>query len=106
MVIIVTSDLRYFTGTVERYQSWIDGGMFSMLLLLALHAKGLGAVALNWSVTNERDSALHEAMSLPEYERVIMLIGCGYPSPDGLVPVSKRRSPEKITRWGATTPDL
>jgi nitroreductase len=100
MVIIVTSDLRYFTGTAERYQGWIDGGMFSMLLLLALHAKGIGAVSLNWSVANERDIALRAAMSLPEHERVIMLVGCGHPSPDGLVPVSSRRSAGTITRWG------
>jgi nitroreductase len=99
MVIIVTSDLRYFTGTVERYQGWIDGGMFSMLLLLALHAKGLGAVSLNWSVSNERDIALRSAMSIPAYERVIMLIGCGHPASDGLVPVSARRSADQITRW-------
>ena len=98
-VIIVTSDLRYFTGTAERYQGWIDGGMFSMLLLLALHAKGLGAVSLNWSVANERDIALRKAMSLPNYERVIMLIGCGHPVPDGLVPVSSRRLASDVVSW-------
>jgi nitroreductase len=100
MVIIVTSDLRYFTGTAERYQGWIDGGMFSMLLLLALHAQGLGAVSLNWSVNNERDRELRNAVAIPEYERVIMLIGCGFPSPDGLVPVSSRRLATDVASWG------
>jgi nitroreductase len=99
MVIIVTSDLRYFTGTAERYQGWIDGGMFAMLLLLALHAKGLGAVALNWSVLNQRDGELRKAMNLPDHERVIMLVGCGHPSPDALVPVSSRRLATDVASW-------
>jgi nitroreductase len=99
MVLIVTSDLRYFTGTAERYQGWIDGGMFSMLLLLALHAKGLGAVSLNWSVNNDSDLALRKTMALPAYERVIMLIGCGHPVPGGLVPVSARRDAADVVSW-------
>jgi len=99
MVIIVTSDLRYFTGTAERYQGWIDGGMFSMLLLLALHAQGLGAVSLNWSVNNERDRELRNAVAIPEYERVIMLIGCGHPTPEALIPVSARRRADDVVAW-------
>jgi nitroreductase len=98
-VIIVTSDLRYFTGTAERYQGWIDGGMFSMLLLLALHAQGVGAVSLNWSVNNERDRELRNAVAIPEYERVIMLIGCGHPTPEALIPVSARRRADDVVSW-------
>ena len=99
MVIIVTSDLRFFTGTVERYQGWIDGGMFSMLLLLALHAIGLGAVSLNWSVNNAKDLALRKTAAIPEYERIMMLIGCGYPNEQCRIPVSTRRNPEEIISW-------
>jgi nitroreductase len=99
MVIIVTSDLRYFTGTAERYQGWIDGGMFSMLLLLALHSQGLGAVSLNWSVNNERDQQLRAAVGIPDYERVIMLIGCGFSAADALIPVSTRRRAADVVSW-------
>lgn len=88
---IITSDLSMFTGTSERYQAWIDGGMFSMSLLLALHAEGLGAVSLNWSVLNKRDQQLRKEAKIAGYERVIMLIGCGYPSRHLCVPVSTRR---------------
>lgn len=101
MVLIPTSDMRYLTGTIERYQAWIDGGLFSMTLLLALHAEGLGAVSLNWCVQNQRDRQLHRASGIPEYERVMMLIGCGYPSSNALVPLSKRRPLEEIVRWDA-----
>ncbi len=95
-ILVVTSDLRYFTGTAERYQPWIDGGMFSMLLLLGLHTQGLGAVALNWSVMNKRDSELRAHGDIADHERIIMLIGCGYPVAGITVPKSHRRTPESI----------
>jgi nitroreductase len=99
LLFVVTSDLRLFTGVDERYQAWIDGGMFAMLLLLALHAQGLGAVALNWSVKNRSDVALRKAGDIPSHERIIMLIGCGYPEEGALVPVSQRRPAEKMVRF-------
>lgn len=99
LLFIITSDLRFFTGVSERNQAWIDGGMFAMLFLLALQAKGLGAVALNWSVTNQRDTELRNAAEIPSYERIIMLIGCGYPAPDAMVPVSQRRPANETTHF-------
>lgn len=99
LLIIVTSDLRYFSGINERYQGWIDGGMFSMLLLLGLHARGLGAVALNWSVLNKVDESIREPAGIPQYERIIMMIACGIPEPGCVVPVSTRRSVSDLTSW-------
>lgn len=95
-VFVVTSDLRFFLGASERYQGWIDGGMFAMCLLYGLQAQGLGAVALNWSVLNKRDKELRQAASLPKHERVIMLIGCGHPAEGATVPVSTRRGLDEV----------
>jgi len=99
IVLAVTSDMRFFTGTIERYQSWIDGGMFSMTLLLGLHAQGLGAVSLNWSVRNKQDIAMRNDSGIPAHERIIMLIGCGYPSESTVVANSQRRPGETFIRW-------
>jgi nitroreductase len=95
-LMIITSDLRAFSGSGERYQGWIDGGMFSMSLLLSLHASGLGAVALNWSVSNKVDRAIRKAASLQNYERIIMLIGIGIPAPHSKSPKSTRKRLEEI----------
>jgi nitroreductase len=73
--------------------------MFSMLLLLGLHARGLGAVALNWSVLNHTDEMIRKPAAIPPHERIIMMIGCGVPEPDCVVPVSRRRSVSEIARW-------
>jgi nitroreductase len=99
LLLVVTSDLRCFTGSVERYQAWIDGGMFAMTLLLALHSLGLGAVSLNWSVHHDRDQALRGEGGIPDNERIIMLIACGYPAEDAKVPVSLRYPVEHFLTW-------
>lgn len=52
-VLIVTSNLEHFASIGERYQGWIDGGMFSMSLVYGLHSLGLGTCCLNWSVKNK-----------------------------------------------------
>ncbi|MEP2777067.1 MAG: nitroreductase family protein [Luteolibacter sp.] len=99
VLLVVTSDLRCFTGPVERYQGWIDGGMFSMALLLALHSLGLGAVPLNWSALNRTDEALRKDANIPDHERVIMLIGCGYPDDTAPIPNSCRHEVEHFLAW-------
>ncbi len=97
-LIIVTSDLRLFVDPIERYQAWIDGGMFAMSLLLALHSGRIGAVPLNWAVLNSRDNALRKAADIPAWERIIMMIGCGFPKDDAIAAASTRRTAAEILR--------
>lgn len=95
-VLLVTVDLSCFEGSIERYQSWIDGGMFSMSLIYALHSLKLGSVALNWSAPAEQDIQLRESVSFPDSERVIMLIGTGHPAERYLAPSSQRRETHEV----------
>jgi nitroreductase len=97
-LIVVTSDLRLFVDPIERYQAWIDGGMFAMSLLLALHSGGIGTVPLNWAVLNSRDNALRKAADIPPWERIIMMIGCGFPKEDAIAAGSIRRNATEILR--------
>ncbi|WP_157967375.1 nitroreductase family protein [Paraliobacillus zengyii] len=95
-VLIVTSDLNAFKGLIERNQSFVDGGMFSMSLLYALHYQGLGACALNWSVGKEKDDKLRKALGIKDSENIMMMIGVGN-LPDSLrVPISKRKDIDEI----------
>ena len=95
-VLLVSVDLSCFEGSIERYQSWIDGGMFSMTLIYALHALSLGAVALNWSASAEQDIRLRNTVPFPDSERIIMLVGVGHPEVSYLAPVSQRRDVSEI----------
>ncbi|MGH3830350.1 MAG: nitroreductase family protein [Pseudonocardiaceae bacterium] len=76
-VLLITVDLHTFVYPAERNQGWIDGGMFAMALIHALHAQGLGACCLNWSVDSKADSRLRAVVVLPPWESVIMMLAIG-----------------------------
>lgn len=95
-VLIISTDLTYFQGIGERYQAWIDGGMFAMTLMWGLHSLGLGSCALNWSKGHTTDLALKEAFEIPESERVIMLMATGHPAEAYRVARSARRPMDDV----------
>jgi nitroreductase len=97
---VVTFDIRAFEDTLERNQGWIDGGLFSMMLLLALHGLGLGAVPLNWSRRNGATERLRKVAALPDHDNVVMLIATGHPAEGYRVARSTRRPLSQILRVG------
>lgn len=97
---VLTADLRGFGDLRERNQGWIDGGLFSMSLLLALHGLGLGAISLNWSRSNASSDRLRAAAGIPEHDNIIMLVATGYPAPGYRVARSPRRPLAQILRIG------
>lgn len=77
IVAIVTTDRRLFSGKSERNQRWIDGALFAMSFVWALHGLGIASCMLNWSMTNQQTRDMRCAASIPPWEDVIMLIACG-----------------------------
>jgi len=90
-LLIVTSSLESFLTVGERYQAWIDGGLFGMCLLHALHGLGLGACALNWSVEPDVDRRFKELSGVPESHRIMFLVAVGHLLPRFRVAASERR---------------
>jgi nitroreductase len=76
-IVVVTSDLSNFQSPGERYQSWIDGGLFAMSLIYAFHSLGIGSCCLNWSMGYARDIELKRFLKMSQSETVIMLIAIG-----------------------------
>lgn len=76
-VLVITAELANFLEVSERYQAWIDGGMFAMSLCLALHEQGYGTCCLNWSKERHTDRKMHSAASIPESQQIIMLLAVG-----------------------------
>ncbi|MFT4263486.1 MAG: nitroreductase family protein [Nocardioides sp.] len=97
---VVTFDIRAFEDVRERNQGWIDGGLFAMTLMLALHGLGLGTVPLNWSRRNGVTNRLRTLAAIPEHENVVMLIAAGHPAPGYRVARSTRRPVSEILRIG------
>lgn len=91
-VLLITTDLQAFLSAGERYQGWIDGGMFAMSLILALHAQGLGTCPLNWSVPAHKDWQMRKALNIPANELTITMVAVGH-LPDALqVAASPRKT--------------
>jgi nitroreductase len=76
-ILVITCDLRSFLSTSERYQPWIDGGMFAMSLCLALHDLGYGSCCLNWSKEPSDDKLMRAEAGIGQAEQIIMLLAVG-----------------------------
>jgi nitroreductase len=90
-VLVVTTDIQSFANVGERNQSWIDGGMFAMSLIWALHSLGVGTCSLNFCVEKETDAALRACADIPDSEAVIMMIAVGSLPEEFAVAQSPRR---------------
>ncbi|MDB9430536.1 nitroreductase family protein [Microcystis aeruginosa CS-555/01A07] len=95
-ILIITSDLNYFLGASERNQCFIDGGLFSMSLIYALHSLGIGTCCLNWSVTYQTDQALRCEAGIGDSETIIMMLAVGHLPEQFSVARSSRRKVEEI----------
>lgn len=95
-LIITASDLSSFVSYAERNQSWIDGGMFSMSLVYALHSKGLGTCCLNWCKDNCVDKELRRSISISETDNIVMVIAVGFPKESFVVAKSPRKKIDEI----------
>lgn len=92
---VVTSNLRGFTK-MEQNQVFVDGGLISMNLVLALHHLGIGSCCLNTCFPYTRENKIRRLGGIPENERLIMMIGIGYWKDDFKVAYSKKKSVEDI----------
>lgn len=89
-IAVITSDLADWETASERYQGWVDGGMFAMSLAYGLHAEGLGTVMLNWSVPRLQDRKLRNLTGIPDSALVITMLGFGNLPEKLRVPISQR----------------
>lgn len=96
-VIIVAADMSRFRSIGERHQPFIDGGIFAMAIVNALHAKHIGACMLNWSTEFGQDKALRAAFDIPDKYTIITMIGCGEVPPSIQVAASPRDP--KALQW-------
>jgi nitroreductase len=75
-LLMVTGNAKAFTFS-ESNQLFIDGGLFSMNILLAIHAAGYGACPLNTCYPAYKEKKVKVIANIPDEERLIMMIGVG-----------------------------
>ncbi len=74
--LLVTADMRrYFFN--ERHQMYVDGGLFAMDLLLALHYEGIATIPLTTAFKRGKEAQLHALYDIPKNEIPVLIIGVG-----------------------------
>lgn len=95
---VIATDLKAFVQGNEAYQQWIDGGMFAMSFVYALHSLGIGSCCLNWSQSPSADRKLRDSMSIDYHHSIIMMIAFGFPTESNVVCASDRRPACEVLR--------
>lgn len=89
-LLIVATDLRAFEGEAERFQNWIDGGIYTMSIVYALHSIGISSCILNLCNSPSNDRKLRRLINAPAEYSFITMIAFGHPSNELKVCVSAR----------------
>lgn len=95
-LLILTNDRKYYYTIGERNQFYIDGGLFLMNLLYALHFYKIAACPANWGKRIDEEENLNQFITLPESEKIICMIPIGVAVDNFSVCLSKRRDYEEI----------
>lgn len=95
-LLIIATDLKAFVPGSERYQHWIDGGMFSMSIVYAFHSLGIASCCLNWSHMPKVDQKFRKEFNIKSEHTIMMMLSIGYPEEDNKVCVSPRRPMKEI----------
>ncbi|MEI7503460.1 MAG: nitroreductase family protein [Paludibacter sp.] len=96
-LLVITSVISTTKDIHERNENHLNGGMFIMTLLNALHFNKIGACSLNWSVSNDKDEKLRKLINVPENEVILMIISCGYVPEKLALASSPRKKAREIT---------
>jgi nitroreductase len=94
-LIVLTSDRNFFYSVGERYQLYIDGGIYLMNLLYALHFYGIGACPAHWGMPYQADIKMTDLLNLKNSEQIISLIAVGVPTNEFNTTLSLRKSSDE-----------
>jgi len=95
-ILVVTADLGLYAGINERHCCYVDGGLFAMTLIYALHAAGLGTCPLNLNLPVYSQKKLRTLLTVKPSEMFIMLIAVGHIEAQVQVPRGHRRNIDEV----------
>lgn len=98
-VAVIVGDLSAFIDERDRHLIYIDGSLAAMGFLLGLEAQGVASVCINWPDIEEKDRRMGQLLRLAPHQRVVMLVGFGYPDETGLTPYSEKRALDDLRSY-------
>lgn len=96
--ILITADMRAYSAQ-ENYQAYVDGGLYAMNLLNALHSTGLGTIPLTCGHLQGTNRCKLAQYGVKEYECPIIVIGIGGLEDSAEVNVSPRKEYSDYTTF-------
>lgn len=75
---VITSDNNFFNGGYERYQSFIDGGLYAMNFVMGLHLNHIATCFKMYIREPKRDIEFKKITNIPQYENPIVLVLAGH----------------------------
>lgn len=95
--LVLTSDLSAFYDAFERNQIYVDGGIFSMALVEALHYYGIASCILQNGEFRERNLEFKKICgNIPENEKIILFIAIGYYKENVVYATSHRKQLDSV----------
>lgn len=97
-LLTITFETQTLVDLKERNQGFIDGGLFSMTLLLSLEYLGLAVCSLNAMFRPDADKSLRSIIGVGMTEYFIMFMAVGNFKDATKVAISSRQSGREITK--------
>ncbi len=96
--IVVTADMKGFLD-FEPFQCYIDGGLYAMNLINALHYLGLGTIPLSCGFYQNKLKRIHKTFGIPKNEVLVVIIGTGVLDEKVKIAESTRKRVEETNVW-------
>lgn len=100
-IIVVIGCYRGYFDERDINAPIIDSSLATMSFLLALETLGLSSVCINWPCNLNNEEMIRDLIKLETDEFVVMLIGVGWPDPEGKIPFSAKKTSENLLEFNA-----
>lgn len=95
--LVITGNVSSFYDTFERNQLYVEGGIFALALVEALHYYKIGSCILQNGEYHKKNKRFKKICgNIPDNERIILFIAIGYYKDEFTYAVSKRKPLEEI----------
>jgi len=95
-LVVVLGNYRGYFDERDVNVPIIDASLAIMSFLFALETLGLSTVCINWPTLPDRHEAINQIIHLEEDEFIVLLVGVGYPDPEGKIAYSAKRELEYL----------
>lgn len=96
--ILICGDQRNYNIN-ELYQAYVDGGLYGMNMMYALHSQGLATIPLTMGHKLGETSRIKANMDIPEFDIPVLLIGIGSYKEEYKVAASVRKDYHLYTKF-------